>query len=120
MWLRCTDVNYFALSMVAATLWLGTGQYRKLADVRILTFFGYISYGLYLVHGWVFGVYSTLAYSFAPDLLPGWSFAKLSLETAICIAAATALAYLSRTTYEAYFLRMKADTVRSKALTQAA
>jgi peptidoglycan/LPS O-acetylase OafA/YrhL len=102
-----TAVNWFALAAVSAILWVGTGPYRSLVNLRVLAFYGYISYGLYLYHGLSTDLYDALARRVAPTLLAEGSFAKVCLRALTCLALATAVAYLSRTTYEEFFLRMK-------------
>jgi peptidoglycan/LPS O-acetylase OafA/YrhL len=105
VWLRGTLVNYYSLAMVTAALWLGTGAHRAWVNIRLLSFYGFISYGLYLVHGWIFGVYDTVLRRFAPELLPNGNFPRLCLEVVVCAVVATTVAYLSRVTYEEFFLR---------------
>ena len=112
--LRGTLVNYYSLAFVAGTLWLGTGVYRGWVNVGWLSFYGYISYGLYLIHGWIFGVYDTSLRSFAPSLLPNLDFGKSCLQLAICALVATGIAYLSRITYEEFFLRVKDKATPAK------
>ena len=105
--IRSTCVNYFAFSTVAAVLWLGTGAYRGLVNLRLLSFFGYISYGLYLIHMLFLDLYSGAVAKFIPFLSVGTSFAKCCLQLLIAMGLAAAMAYLSRITYEEFFLRMK-------------
>jgi len=105
--IRGTCVNYFALATVGAILWLGTGAYHGLVNVRVLSFFGYISYGLYLIHVVCLDLYNGAAEQFMPTLSVGTSFAKCCLRLLICMGIATALAYLSRISWEEFFLRMK-------------
>ncbi len=105
--LRGTLVNYYALAVVAGTLWLGTGARRRWVNIRWLSFYGYISYGLYLVHGWIYGVYGLMLRKFAPSWLAGVTFGNTCLRLVICTLVATAVAYLSRVTYEEFFLRVK-------------
>ena len=105
--LRATVVNYFALALIAGALWLGTGAHRAWVNIPLLAFYGYISYGLYLVHGFILSVYCAVVARFAPSLNPGLDFAKICLATVVGSAIATVVAYLSRVTYEEFFLRRK-------------
>ena len=105
--LRATAVNYASLCFVSAVLWVGTGKYRSLVNVKILSFYGFISYGLYLIHALLFNLYNDATSIFAPSLHVGESFGKCLLRLAIVLFIATAVAYVSRTTYEEFFLRMK-------------
>ena len=77
-------------------------------DARgVLAFYGYISYGLYLIHLEVY----TLAKAF---VLRHYGAARLDdpgfylAAIAACIATASVLAYLSRRFFEEAFLRLKA------------
>lgn len=105
--LRATCVNYGALSFLSAVLWLGTGAYRRLVNLRVLSFYGFISYGLYLIHVLIFNLYNEVSVKLAPFLNVRYSFGKCLLRLLITLVIATAVAYISRTTYEEFFLRMK-------------
>ena len=102
-----TAVNWLSLAVVSGILWVGTGPYRGWVNLRVLSFYGFISYGLYLYHTFVTDMFDDLARRFAPSLLAEGSFATVCLRAGISLAFATAVAYLSRTTYEEWFLRMK-------------
>jgi peptidoglycan/LPS O-acetylase OafA/YrhL len=104
--LRATCVNYGSLSLLSAVLWLGTGGYQRLVNLQFLSFYGFISYGLYLIHALLFSLYNDVSMKFAA-LSVGHSFGKCLLRLLITLAIATALAYISRTTLEDFFLRMK-------------
>jgi peptidoglycan/LPS O-acetylase OafA/YrhL len=112
--LRATFVNYAFLSILSAVLWLGTGRYRNLVNVRLLSFYGFISYGLYLVHEMILHMYSDVSMKFAPSFNPGLSFGNCLLQLLTTLAIGTAVAWISRTTYEEYFLRMKGKRDKQK------
>lgn len=105
--LRATCVNYGSLSLLAAVLWVGTGAYRWIVNLRILSFYGFISYGLYLIHSLVFQLYNDVSARFATFFSVGNSFGKCLLRLLITLVLATVVAYVSRITYEEFFLRMK-------------
>lgn len=105
--IRGTVVNYFALAIIAASLWMGTGARRHWINIRPLMFYGYISYGLYLFHELVNNLYGYVLVHLAPRLLSAFEFGKIWLFIVVSTAFATAVAYLSRITYEEFFLRMK-------------
>jgi peptidoglycan/LPS O-acetylase OafA/YrhL len=94
--------------IIGWSLLLGTGQWRSVVDCRILRFFGYISYGLYLYHLLIFEAVDHFAYH---RLLYPWistnTLHALLLRFVLAATAASALAYVSRRTVEAYFLNMK-------------
>ena len=72
---------------------------------RTLFFLGYISYGLYLIHMLIFKFYDRHV---AGTWLGGYtrSFALLNLRALLCVAASVLVAWLSRATLEAWFLRL--------------
>ncbi len=111
--LRGTSVNYYSLAIVAGALWLGTGVHRRWVNIPLLAFYGYISYGLYLVHDWMFGVCGRLLGKFFPTFLPVSDFARSCVLLAVGVVVSTAVAYLSRVTYEEFFLKMKEKTLKT-------
>jgi len=119
-----TCVNYYAFFVVAGILWVGTGRHKRWVNVRLLSFFGFISYGLYLIHFLSIELYNDIVAEFVPVLLVEHSFRKGCLRLLIAGAFATGVAYVSRITYEEFFLRMKgkndkpAETVRAAAAIQ--
>lgn len=72
---------------------------------KLLAFLGYISYGLYLIHEFLFFEYGKLAYGTRLDEL-NTSFAIVTFRFVTVGGVAGLLAYLSRRFYEEYFLRM--------------
>jgi peptidoglycan/LPS O-acetylase OafA/YrhL len=104
--LRGTCVNYGAVSLLAFALWFGTGASQKFIGLRILSFYGFISYGLYLVHTLVLNMYSDLTMKFLPALVPGLNFKTCLLQVIVTIAIATGIAWISRTTFEKFFLEL--------------
>ncbi len=96
--IRGTCVNYFAFAIVGAILWLGTGADRGLVNLRFLSFFGYISYGLFLIHVLCLDLYNGAVEQFIPSLSVGTSFAKCCLRLLIALTVATTIASVSRIT----------------------
>lgn len=105
--LKATCVNYGSLSLLSAVLWLGTGAYRRIVNLRILSFYGFISYGFYLIHQLILSLYNDVSMKFAPSLYVESDFGKCLLRLLVTLIIATALAYISRVTFEEFFLRMK-------------
>jgi peptidoglycan/LPS O-acetylase OafA/YrhL len=118
--IRGTVVNYFSAALVAGALWLGTGPHRSWVNIRVLAFYGYISYGLYLVHGWIFELYDNVVSNLAPQLVPGVNFGNICIRFVVVLAVSTAVAYVSRITYEEYFLRMKQKAPQAQKSEEAA
>jgi peptidoglycan/LPS O-acetylase OafA/YrhL len=105
--LRATSVNYGSLSALAIALWLGTGRYRRLVNLRALSFYGFISYGFYLIHPLIFHLYNDVSVKYVPFFSVGHSFGRCLLRLLVALILATAVAYVSRITYEEFFLRRK-------------
>ena len=86
----------------------GTGRFQHWVNVRPLRFFGYISYGLYLLHMIVFRAYDSLGRRFWPAHQPtSEHFGLVLIRFVIAGGAAVALAYVSRVYFEENFLRLK-------------
>jgi len=83
------------------SLLLGS-RHERPVRVPVLPFFGFISYGLYLVHQLVFEFYDK-----AVGPLPAGDFTALLIRFAVCAVVSIAIASMSRFTYEEWFLRMK-------------
>jgi peptidoglycan/LPS O-acetylase OafA/YrhL len=113
--LKATLVNYGAMAIIAGFLWLGTGAHRGWANIRVLSFYGFISYGLYLIHYLTIMFYTASTRTFAPVLRVGTDFGLAWTRFAICLLAATITAYVSRITFEEYFLQMKKKAVAQRA-----
>ncbi|MFY9905291.1 MAG: acyltransferase [Terriglobales bacterium] len=106
--LQLTLVNTFFAGLLVLFLVVGTGSLKALVNSSLLRFFGYISYGLYLIHLMIFHLYDKIAGIFWPALVPSAGhFSVIVLRFAIGSAAAVGLAYLSRKYYEEWFLRLK-------------
>jgi peptidoglycan/LPS O-acetylase OafA/YrhL len=106
--LQHTVISILFAGMLLASLLLGTSRYQRWINRPILHFFGYISYGLYLIHLMVFRLYDTLARKVAPSLLPSDNhFDLIVMRFFVAGGAAIAIAYISRNTFEQRFLDMK-------------
>ena len=106
--LQLTVVNTFFAGLLLLFLVLGTSSRKWLVNSTILVFFGYISYGLYLIHPMVFRLYDKVTGRFWPWLQPSVGhFGLIVLRFAVVSATAIGLAYLSREYYEEWFLRRK-------------
>ena len=102
--LRITLLNIFFTGMLSMTLVLGSGSLAWLVRIRVLQFFGDISYGLYLIHMLVFDLVNSSLSRFAVALDPAlW----LLLRGALGITLSVGIAYFSRWTFEEAFLRLK-------------
>jgi peptidoglycan/LPS O-acetylase OafA/YrhL len=101
--------NIAALGLISCALLIGTTQRKILVDRPVLRFFGWLSYGLYLVHVFAFHVID-VAFGRGLSMLHPASnpVASMLLRFALGSALAIGLAYLSRRSVEAKFLTMGA------------
>ncbi len=103
-----TLTNFFFFAILATALWIGSGQYKRWVSWRILEFFGYVSYGLYLIHWLVFDRFDALVNSFRPGTYPATGQPGLILLRFVSAGAiATLIAFLSRRYLEHPILRYR-------------
>lgn len=101
--------NAAAFGLISSALLVGTSQRKSLVDRPVLRFFGWLSYGLYLVHVFAFRVVDVVFSRW-------WSILQPSNNPVLAIlvrfllgsAIAISIAYLSRRSLEAKFLNMGA------------
>ena len=106
--LQLTVLNLAFGGALLLVLLLGTSQWKRYVNSPVLGFFGYISYGLYLIHLLVFRIYDRLAQLVWAPLQPrDGQFGLIVLRFVCVFALSTGLAYLSRTFFEERFLRLK-------------
>jgi peptidoglycan/LPS O-acetylase OafA/YrhL len=94
-------------TVVGGFLLLGTTRWRFLVRSSVLGFYGYISYGLYLLHVLIFEWCDRLNIR---RFLPGFGFGAFTdilVRLAYFGFIATAIAWLSRKYFEELFLRKK-------------
>ena len=99
--------NLASAGFLSCAMLAGTSRWRFLIDRPILKFFGFISYGLYLVHELTFHLSERLL---SPQLVrliaSGNPTLAILLRFAGGAALGTGIAYLSRRSLEERFLRM--------------
>jgi peptidoglycan/LPS O-acetylase OafA/YrhL len=102
--------TYCAFLLMVIRANQGVALEKPSAAARLLAFFGYISYGLYLVHQLIYGTFDRWVRGtvLSPDANHPWA---LLLNTVICVAISTGIAYLSRRYFEDLFLRQKDKVV---------
>jgi peptidoglycan/LPS O-acetylase OafA/YrhL len=106
--LQLTLVNAFFVGLLVLFLLLGSSPQKEWVNSASLQFFGYISYGLYLIHPLLFRIYDNVTRAFWPSFQPSNDrFALVPLRFAIVSAVAVGLSYLSRKYYEEWFLQWK-------------
>jgi peptidoglycan/LPS O-acetylase OafA/YrhL len=105
--LQTVPWQFLSFAILGGCLLLGTTRWRFLVRSGVLAFYGYISYGLYLIH--------TLVFDWSDRwnirrYLPGFGhgpFADILVRLAYFGFLATAIAWLSRKYFEELFLRRK-------------
>lgn len=106
--LQHTVITVLFGGVLLGCLLVGTSAQAAWVNQPTLQFFGYISYGLYLIHLMVFRVYDVLCRKIWPELLPrNDHFGLIALRFVFAGSAAVGLAYLSRKYFEQRFLNMK-------------
>ena len=102
-----TACNLCFAGFLSCLLLVGTSKWKILVDRHVLKFFGFISYGLYLVHIFAFYLIDRLLTPQLTNLIAsGRPMLATLLRFCAGLALATAIAYLSRTSIEAIFLRI--------------
>jgi peptidoglycan/LPS O-acetylase OafA/YrhL len=108
-----TVIHLIFTGILLLFLLIGTSRWRGLVNIGWLRFFGFISYGLYLIHLLAFRPYDRLCRAYAPSfLLTSGRSDLLLLRFAVAGCTAVAVAYLSRVYFEDYFLRLKQKLTR--------
>jgi peptidoglycan/LPS O-acetylase OafA/YrhL len=105
--LQITLVNVGFTGLLGLFLVAGSGESAKMVQIPILQFLGYLSYGLYLFHLFLFQMYDRVLaekwhYVQAPNDM-GHLLARMAVVGAVSVAAA----YVSRKYFEERFLRLK-------------
>lgn len=106
--LMLTACHLLFLGLVGFALLFGTGRWKSLVNFRWLSFYGEISYGLYLIHWLVFISYDAFVQHHAARLADFHNNFRILTIRFCCVAAlATLIAWLSRKFYEERFLQLK-------------
>jgi peptidoglycan/LPS O-acetylase OafA/YrhL len=106
--LQDVPFNFAFTGIVALFLVLGTGQWKSVVVPASMRFLGRISYGLYLVHVLLFDAYDAIVSRYVPRLdATSGQLDLLWIRCLICSVAAILIAWISRETFEEYFLSRK-------------
>jgi len=106
--LQHTTINIFFAGLLLLFLLVGTGSKRRYVNNSVLSFFGYISYGLYLDHILAFRIYDRICVRYWPGLIPSSvHFELVLLKFVVAGGLAIGVAYLSRRYFEEKFLQLK-------------
>ncbi len=108
MSLRQTVLNIFFLGVLVLALIVGTGRWKKLVCFKPLQSLGEISYGVYLIHTFVFWLVDRSLKVFFPRLpLFNGHFAWMVARFCAALGLTIAVSYVSRWYFEERFLQMK-------------
>jgi peptidoglycan/LPS O-acetylase OafA/YrhL len=101
--------NILFAGIVMLTLVIGTGSWKRFVLLGWLRYFGYISYGLYLVHMLIFNKFDNMVQYLSPDINATFhqTFPGLLLRFVIAGGICVLVASLSRKYFENFFLRFK-------------
>jgi peptidoglycan/LPS O-acetylase OafA/YrhL len=115
---RLSVLNLFFTGVLGTTLVLGTSNLRWIVLWPSLRFFGYISYGLYLIHMLAFDFTDHLIAQYFPDPMAAVrsSFSLMCLRFVVAGSLAIGVAKLSREYFEEPFLRLKDRSFSSDAV----
>ena len=115
--LQATPWNFAFAGLLIVFLLVGTSERQRLVNRPVLQFFGEISYGLYLWHMLVFAAYDAIVDRFLPQIAAltrhgslvnnSEAFNFLCLRFAFAGALSIFVAWVSRSYYEDFFLRLK-------------
>jgi peptidoglycan/LPS O-acetylase OafA/YrhL len=105
--LQVVPWQFLFFAIMGSCLLIGTTKRRAIVHSKILMFFGYISYGLYLIHPLILDAFDSIArHMHVPGL--GHGFMRDALVRFVYAAtAATILAWIFRRFFEEPFLRLK-------------
>jgi peptidoglycan/LPS O-acetylase OafA/YrhL len=103
--------NLASAGFLSCVLLVGTSHWKFLVDRPILKFYGYISYGLYLIHILAFHLSDILLSHPLEALVTNQKpLLAMLLRFGGGLALGTAIAFLSRRSLEEKFLRIKRDS----------
>ncbi len=103
-----TAGHLLCFGLMGISLVVGSSPWKSVVNFRFLSFYGKISYGLYLIHWLVFEAFDAFTGRYATTLAGFHNNFRLLTVRFLCVTAmATLLAWLSRTYYEEIFLRLK-------------
>jgi peptidoglycan/LPS O-acetylase OafA/YrhL len=106
--LQAVPWNLASGALLALFLLLGTSRWKRFATPTFLTFFGNISYGLYLYHVMFFRAYDWFTlHGHVPFALRLDLWTQMWVRAFLAISVSVAFSYLSRRYLEGPFLRLK-------------
>jgi peptidoglycan/LPS O-acetylase OafA/YrhL len=105
--LQVVPWHFFFSALICASLLIGTSQWHRIVQWRVLKFFGEISYGLYLYHLFAFWGVDYLSKRKSLWFVGTEHIFPLLSRFVIAFALAVCIAWISRKTIEDYFLSLK-------------
>jgi peptidoglycan/LPS O-acetylase OafA/YrhL len=106
--LRLSFLNIGFAALLVVTVLVGTSSKKFLVNIRSLQFFGYISYGLYLLHMLFFYGYDQISRRFFPTLVAAnGHFGRVVLQFVCAGGLSVLAAKLFRQYFEEHFLKFK-------------
>jgi len=107
MTLRQTALNIFFLGILVLFLLAGSSPWKRIVCFKPLRFLGEISYGVYLIHMFVFWTVDRCIAIFLPGMpaIDG-HFALMSARFCVAMGVTIVICYISRWHFEERFLRL--------------
>lgn len=107
--LQYTVLNLIFAALLAVVLLVGTSRFRGWVQWPVLRFYGEISYGLYLIHTLVWDVLDRACASWWPYLTVDVQghIVPMTMRFMLGAGLATGIAWISRRTFEEWFLSWK-------------
>lgn len=94
---------------ITLTLFLGTSNWKRIVNFSWVRYFGYISYGLYLIHFLIFAEFDKIIQWVSPssNIILHATFPGLVLRFLLAGGISILIASLSRKYFESFFLNFK-------------
>ena len=95
--------------LIALILFVGTGKWKKIVNIKWMRCLGRISYGLYLIHLFIFSQFDKIINYFSPSLNATFhsTFLGMVIRFTFAGSASILLAIISREYFEEFFLKLK-------------
>jgi peptidoglycan/LPS O-acetylase OafA/YrhL len=114
--LQVVPWQFLFFSLTGAFLLIGTTGRKRFVQSKVLIFFGYISYGLYLIHNLLLFGFDSVSRRIHVLGLGHGTMSDVTVRFLYAGSAAILIAWLSRKYFEEPFLRLKRPEVEGKVL----
>jgi peptidoglycan/LPS O-acetylase OafA/YrhL len=112
--LQVVPWQFVFFALLGTFLLIGTTDKKRFVQSKILMFFGYISYGLYLIHNLLFSGFDLLSRLVSMPGLGHGFMSNVIVRFLYAGIAAILIAWLSRKYFEEPFLRLKEQEIHRR------